>query len=235
MCRTSASRFLSGMAPSVLSQRAVRPRNGTIFGRERRFLHEIAGYQDFTKNNGLFSTKQHNSWKFCLPRAHLREICGRSARNLNINCPAVRQEALFTHGIDFCVLPCVRTLDSRTECLSDALPGNQPVLFTAWRHPCFRRRRSVHEMAPFVLSQRMVRPRNGAICGRERRSFHEIACYQDFTKNNGLFSTKQQNSWKFCLPRADSHEICGRSARNLNINCPARRSASPLQDMAGHV
>ena len=118
---------LHGMAPSVLSQKAVRPQNGAICGRERRSFHEIACYQDFTKNNGLFSTKQQNSWKFCLPRAHLREICGRSARNLNINCPAVRQEALFTHGIDFCVLPCVRTLDSRTECLSDALPGNQPV------------------------------------------------------------------------------------------------------------
>ena len=127
MCRTSASCFLSGMAPYVLSQKAVRPQNGTICGRERRSFHEIACYQDFTKNNGLFSTKQQNSWKFCLPRADPHEICGRSARNLNINCPPVRQEALFTHGLDFCVLPCVRTLDSRTECLSDALPGDQPV------------------------------------------------------------------------------------------------------------
>ena len=132
MCRTSASRFLSGMAPSVLSQKAVRPQNGAICGRERRSFHEIACYQDFTKNNGLFSTKQQNSWKFCLPRADPHEICGRSARNLNINCPAVRQEALFTHGIDFCVLPCVRKPVSRTECLSDALPGDQLVLFTAW-------------------------------------------------------------------------------------------------------
>ena len=146
--------------------------------------------------------------------------------------PPVRQTARFPHSVcSPAFFPCVTRPDSRTDLISvpSRASGGAIHARSVFPMPGPAISQSLHGMAPSVLSQKAVRPQNGAICGRERRSFHEIACYQDFTKNNGLFSTKQQNSWKFCLPRADPHEIRGRSARNLNINCPALWSASPFR------